>query len=122
MDSWRRLLVGFFSLLVSLRRATLRMVFALPPSDIDASPAIGSPLAYDPTKEITSPISCRGVILLGAGKPIIFAGGLDRHRNESNVTLRKQLRALRTRRSKESSSILFINMMRRAVTMKRLCI
>ena len=32
--------------------------------DIDASPPIGSPLAYDPNREVESPLSCRGVVLL----------------------------------------------------------
>jgi len=39
---------------------------------IDASPPIGSPLAYDPTKEITEPLSARGIVLLGSGKPIVL--------------------------------------------------
>ena len=40
--------------------------------DVDASPPIGSPLAYDPTKEITTPLSCRGIVLVGSGKPIVM--------------------------------------------------
>lgn len=40
--------------------------------DIDASPPIGSPLAYDPTKEITSPLSLRGIVLTGSGQPIVL--------------------------------------------------
>lgn len=40
--------------------------------DVDASPAIGSPLAYDPTKEVTSPLSCRGLVLLGDERPIVL--------------------------------------------------
>jgi len=40
--------------------------------NIDASPPIGSPLAYDPTKEVTSPLSFRGVVIAGAGKPIVL--------------------------------------------------
>lgn len=39
---------------------------------IDASPPIGSPLAYDPTKEITEPLSARGIVLLGSGEPIVL--------------------------------------------------
>jgi hypothetical protein len=41
--------------------------------DVDASPPVGSPLAYDPTKEVETPLSCRGVVLVGAGKPIVIA-------------------------------------------------
>lgn len=40
--------------------------------DVDASPPIGSPLAYDPTKEVTTPLSCRGVVIAGAGDPIVL--------------------------------------------------
>ncbi len=40
--------------------------------DVDASPPVGSPLAYDPTKEITSPLSSRGIVILGADKPVVL--------------------------------------------------
>jgi hypothetical protein len=40
--------------------------------DVDASPPIGSPMAYDPTKEVLIPLSCRGVVLIGAEKPIVL--------------------------------------------------
>jgi hypothetical protein len=40
--------------------------------EVDATPPIGSPLAYDPTKAIDAPLSCRGLVLLGAGKPIVL--------------------------------------------------
>ena len=40
--------------------------------EVDASPPIGSPLAYDPTKEITTPLSSRGIVILGAGRPIVL--------------------------------------------------
>lgn len=40
--------------------------------EVDASPEIGSPLAYDPTKEITEPLSCKGVIVLGDDRPIVL--------------------------------------------------
>lgn len=40
--------------------------------DIDASPPIGSPLAYNPTIEVTSPLRCRGIVLLGADQPILL--------------------------------------------------
>lgn len=39
---------------------------------VDASPPIGSPLAYDPTREVTRPLSCRGIVLLSAEKPIVL--------------------------------------------------
>ena len=39
---------------------------------VDASPPIGSPLAYDPTKEVVLPLSCRGVVLVGDGRPVVL--------------------------------------------------
>ncbi|MCX7425602.1 MAG: hypothetical protein NTW96_08275 [Planctomycetia bacterium] len=41
--------------------------------DVDASPPVGSPLAYDPTKGVQTPLSCRGIVLTGAGKPIVLS-------------------------------------------------
>ncbi len=40
---------------------------------IDASPPVGSPLAYDPCEEVLIPLTCRGVILLPPNqKPIVL--------------------------------------------------
>src|SRR4051812_27408264 len=39
---------------------------------VDASPPIGSPMAYDPTREVVLPLSCRGVVLVGQGSPIVL--------------------------------------------------
>lgn len=40
--------------------------------DVDASPPIGTPLAYDVTIAVEVPLQCRGVVLLGSGDPIIL--------------------------------------------------
>ena len=40
--------------------------------EVDASPDIGSPLAYDPCVAVSDPLSCRGVVVLGAGEPIVL--------------------------------------------------
>lgn len=40
--------------------------------DVDASPPLGSPLAYDPTKGVETPLSCRGIVLVGTGQPIVI--------------------------------------------------
>lgn len=40
--------------------------------DVDASPPIGSPLAYDPTAGVQTPLSCRGIVILGADQPIVL--------------------------------------------------
>ncbi len=39
---------------------------------VDASPPIGSPVAYTATKTIENPLSARGIVLLGTGKPIVL--------------------------------------------------
>ena len=38
----------------------------------DVSPPVGSPLAYTPTREVESPLTARGVVLRGAGQPIVL--------------------------------------------------
>ncbi|MEC7719550.1 MAG: hypothetical protein VYC98_17170 [Planctomycetota bacterium] len=39
--------------------------------DVDASPRIGSPLAYDPCEGIQLPLACRGVVFLVEPQPIV---------------------------------------------------
>lgn len=41
--------------------------------DVDATPALGSAMAYDPVKRLDElTLRCRGVVLLGAGQPIVL--------------------------------------------------
>jgi hypothetical protein len=40
--------------------------------DVDATPPVGSPLAYDPVTAHDVPLSCRGVVIVGEGKPIVL--------------------------------------------------
>lgn len=40
--------------------------------DVDASPPVGSPLAYDPTIGVQTPLSCRGVVIAGGERPIVL--------------------------------------------------
>ncbi len=40
--------------------------------NVDASPRIGKPLAYDRCREVTQPLSCRGIILHGAVDSIVL--------------------------------------------------
>ncbi len=60
--------------------------------EVDASPTIGSPMAYDPTREVTIPLSCRGVVLLGSDLPIVLCAvdwiGIA---NEANVLFREKI-------------------------------
>jgi hypothetical protein len=39
---------------------------------VDASPPVGSPLAYDPTKGVAHPLSCRGIVLTGKDRPVVL--------------------------------------------------
>lgn len=39
---------------------------------VDASPPVGSPLAYDPTKGTVHPLSCKGLVLIGEGGPVVL--------------------------------------------------
>jgi hypothetical protein len=60
--------------------------------EVDASPAIDTPMAYDLTREVTMPLSCRGVVLLGMDKPIVLCAvdwiGIA---NEANVLFREKI-------------------------------
>ncbi len=58
---------------------------------VDATPPIGSPVAYAPARKIEDPLSARGIVLLGAGRPIVLCavdwigiagGGHDAWREE----------------------------------------
>src|SRR5688572_18531821 len=40
--------------------------------DVDASPPVGSPMAYDTNIEVETPLSARGIVLIGKDKPIVL--------------------------------------------------
>ncbi len=40
--------------------------------NVDATPAIGSPVAYAPVRSILDPLSARGVVLVGDGPPVVL--------------------------------------------------
>ncbi|MCY2964150.1 MAG: hypothetical protein NT069_11045 [Planctomycetota bacterium] len=66
--------------------------------DVDASPPIGSPMAYNVTREVTTPLTCRGIVLIGKGKPIVLCAidwiGVG---NDGNKVFREELaRAAKT--------------------------
>ena len=78
------LLISTHSFAVELRISTF---------DVDASPPVGSPLAYDPTKGIQTPLSCRGIVLQPSNqKPIVLCAidwiGVA---NEAHAEFRGQL-------------------------------
>ena len=63
----RQLSIGCLLILTWLRVAAgADEHFRLGVFDIDASPPVGSPLAYDPNIEVETPLSCRGIVLLPA--------------------------------------------------------
>lgn len=39
---------------------------------VDVTPPIGSVLAYDPVKGVQAPLSCRGLVIDGIGKPVVL--------------------------------------------------
>jgi len=39
---------------------------------VDVTPALGSPVAYAPARKIEDPLSARGIVLLGAGEPVVL--------------------------------------------------
>src|SRR5881275_2027262 len=53
---------------VSAAEETLRVgVFR-----VEVSPPLGSPVAYAPARKIEDPLSARGIVLVGADKPIVL--------------------------------------------------
>ena len=61
-------LAGFWLALFSIQAALVRIwVF-----DVDASPPIGSPLTYVPTKDIDHPLRSTGVVIVGEEAPIFL--------------------------------------------------
>ncbi|MBT6496278.1 MAG: hypothetical protein HOL01_17170 [Planctomycetaceae bacterium] len=40
--------------------------------NVDATPPIGSPVAYAPTRKIEDPLSARGIVVFGDGKPVVL--------------------------------------------------
>lgn len=69
---WVGLLAMFVLLVSMISPARAESQLRLGVFDVDASPAVGSPLAYDTCIEVLDPLSCRGIVLLGAGEPIVL--------------------------------------------------
>ena len=62
------LLTIFFSPPLHAKSSSLQIAYF----EADASPPVGSPLFYEPTEEVLMRLSARGVVLLGAGEPIVL--------------------------------------------------
>jgi hypothetical protein len=39
---------------------------------VDATPPLGSPVAYAPARSVDDPLKARGIVLLGAGQPVVL--------------------------------------------------
>ncbi|MFT5324591.1 MAG: hypothetical protein ACI8P0_002455 [Planctomycetaceae bacterium] len=69
----RRLLIAaVLSVSVCCFSRTGQAELKLATFDVDASPPVGTNLAYDPAIGVQTPLSCRGVVLIGSGQPIVL--------------------------------------------------
>jgi hypothetical protein len=68
----RHTLAALLILLVGGLQVTAHADLKLAVFDVDASPPVGTELAYDTAIGVQTPLSCRGVVLIGAGKPIVL--------------------------------------------------
>ncbi len=87
----RRLLAIGCLCLIPLSTATANSPIRVGTFLVDASPPIGSPLAYNRCDAVGTPLTARGVVLLGSGDPIVLCavdwigisnGGYERWRGE----------------------------------------
>ena len=69
--AWCALVVGL-ALLQPARGFAGEETLRVAVFDVDASPPVGSPLAYDPTEEVEDRLRCRGIVLMGKDKPIVL--------------------------------------------------
>jgi hypothetical protein len=68
----RRIAVLLLLTVLSFSRASAAEPLRVGVFAVDASPPVGSPLAYDPTKGVQTPLACKGIVLVGAEKPIVI--------------------------------------------------
>lgn len=78
-----------FGSLASANHAGLRIATF----EVDATPKIGSPLAYDPMVKVSDPLRCKGVVLLPAAEQPIVLATVDwlGVANESNAMFCRKL-------------------------------
>ena len=58
----------FVGICLQLEAQEVRLI----PFDVDASPTLGTPMAYDRTIGVQLPLRCKGVVLLGSESPIVL--------------------------------------------------
>lgn len=92
MKSWRILFLLSVTMVLVTGNWASGAEFRVGTFTVDATPPIGSPLAYDPMKEVVMPLSCKGVVLLGDDKPIVLCAvdwiGIG---NDGNKIFRKTI-------------------------------
>src|SRR6187399_18743 len=63
----------FFALIALSFTASAQEALKLATFDVDATPPLGSAMAYDPVKRLDElTLRCRGVVLIGAEQPIVL--------------------------------------------------
>ncbi|WP_337177307.1 hypothetical protein [Paludisphaera sp.] len=68
----RRFFLASLALLLAPAVATAAPPLKVGTFAVDASPPVGSPMAYDPTKGVAHPLSCKGVVVVGDDSPIVL--------------------------------------------------
>ncbi|MEX0819453.1 MAG: hypothetical protein WD070_07660, partial [Pirellulaceae bacterium] len=71
MTSRIKLFVATFAMLLATQYAVADDV-RIATFNVDATPAVGTPVAYAPVREILDPLSARGIVLLGAEQPVVL--------------------------------------------------
>lgn len=71
MRTWLSFALASLTILTTLRAAEPTGV-RVAMFDVDATPPLGSPVAYAPARSIEDPLKARGIVLLGIGKPIVL--------------------------------------------------
>jgi hypothetical protein len=87
-----RLVFSFCAVMAFLGTASADEALRVGAFDVDASPPVGSPLAYDTNIEVETPLSARGVVIVGKDQPIVLCAidwiGIG---NAAHVEFRKAL-------------------------------
>ncbi len=67
-----RRMIGAFVLVAGYATTTAAEPLRIAVFAADVTPPIGSPVAYAPTRSIVDPLSAKGVVILGSGRPIVL--------------------------------------------------
>lgn len=67
-----RWMIGAFVLVAGYATTSAAEPLRVAVFTADVTPPIGSPVAYAPTRSIVDPLSAKGVVILGSGRPIVL--------------------------------------------------